>query len=245
MGSVSTPAFKAGVVLYSSRSFVKTFHAVLLHPCWNLKLRGLRTPLRRQINRVTLAIVVVVFVSNGLATAQQSSKPLDGHPWDFGFWAGGGFSVPGGTEDTQTINAGVRLGKVLTADHGGSVLRGNFEWSADLIPIYYLWQPAPARNAYGEGFNALNLKWNFTSSQRVVPFLELGGGVLFTNHEVPVNTSHVNFLTHSTMGFQFFNNDRRALTAGILYQHTSNAGLSNPNPGINTVQFQLGLNWFK
>jgi lipid A 3-O-deacylase len=186
-----------------------------------------------------------MFLASSLASAQQAPKPLDGQPWDFGFWTGGGFSVPGGTKDTQAIDAGVRLGKVLTGEHGGNFVRGNFEWSADLIPFYYFWQPAPAKNAYGEGFNALNLKWNFTRSPRVVPFLELGGGALFTNHVVPVRTSHVNFLTHATLGFQFFNNARRAITANVLYQHISNAGLTVPNPGINTVQFQLGLNWFK
>jgi lipid A 3-O-deacylase len=189
-------------------------------------------------------IFAVVFLCS-LLSPGQSSKPLDGQPWDFGIWAGGGFSVPGGTKDIDAFNAGVRLGKVLTHDHGGGFLRGNFEWSADLIPVYYLWQPAPAQNAYAAAFNPLNLKWNFTSSARIVPYLELGGGVLFSNHAVPLNTSHVNFLPHATLGFQFFNNDRRAFTAGVRYEHISNAGLSVPNPGINTVQFQVGMNWFK
>jgi lipid A 3-O-deacylase len=191
------------------------------------------------------AIWVSVLALSSLFAGAQSAKPLDGKPWDLGVWADGGFSVPGGTKDTQIMSAGGRLGKVLTGDHLGGFLRGNFEWSADLVPLYYLWQPAPAKNTYGEGFNPLNLKWNFTSSERVVPYLELGSGVLFTNHVVPLNTSHVNFITHATLGFQFFNNDRRAFTTGILYEHISNAGLTVPNPGINTVQFQIGLNWFR
>lgn len=190
------------------------------------------------------AIFAAVFFCSFLARG-QSSKPLEGQPWDFGVWAGGGFSVPGGTRDTHTMNAGVRLGKVLTNDHLGGFLRGNFEWSADLIPIYYIWQPAPAQNAYSAAFNPVNLKWNFTNSAHVIPYLELGGGVLFSNHAVPLNTSHVNFVTHATLGFQFFNNNRRAFTAGVRYEHISNAGLTTPNPGINTVQFQVGMNWFK
>ncbi len=181
----------------------------------------------------------------GLATAQQPSKPLSGQPWDYGFWTSGGSSVPGGTKDTQAMNAGVRLGKVLTDEHFGSFLRGNFEWSADLYPLYYLWQPAPARNAYGEGFNPVNLKWNFTSSPRTIPFLELGGGVLFTNTKVPANTSRVNFVTHGALGVQFFRNERRAFTTSVRYEHISNAGLTVPNPGINTVQVLVGVNWFK
>lgn len=188
--------------------------------------------------------LLLVLICPSLASA-QSSKPLDGQPWDFGVWAGGGFSVPGGTKDTHTMNAGIRLGKVLTDDHLGGFLRGNFEWSADLMPLYYIWQPSPAQNAYAAAFNPVNLKWDFTSSTRAIPYLELGGGVLFSNHAVPLNTSHVNFLTHATLGFQFFNNERRAFTAGVRYEHISNAGLTTPNPGVNTVQFQVGMNWFK
>ena len=32
---------------------------------------------------------------------------------------------------------------------------------------------------------------------------------------------------------------------GVRYEHISNAGLTVPNPGINTVQFQVGMNWFR
>jgi hypothetical protein len=190
------------------------------------------------------AIVLLLLMFPIFASA-QSSKPLDGEPWDFGVSASGGFSVPGGTKDTKAFDADLRLGKVLTGDHFGSFLRGNFEWAADLVPVYYIWQPAPAFNAYSAAFNPVNLKWNFTRSAHTIPYLELGGGVLFSNHAVPLNTSHVNFVTHATLGFQFFNNSRRAFTAGVRYEHISNAGLTVPNPGINTVQFQVGMNWFR
>ncbi len=177
----------------------------------------------------------------GLAGAQ--SKPLDNKPWDIGIWLGGGVSVSGGTKDTQAIDAGLRLGKVLTGDHLGGILRGNFEWAADFLPVYYVKQPL--KNAYGAGLNPLNLKWNFTSANRVVPYLELGGGVLFTNTEVPALTSTTNFLTHATFGAHFFTSGKGAFTANVRYEHISNAGLATPNPGVNTVQFAIGYNWFK
>jgi hypothetical protein len=170
-------------------------------------------------------------------------NPLDYKPWDFGVWFGGGLSVPGGTKDTRAINAGVRVGKVLTFDHGGSFVRGNFEWAADFMPLYYVVQPG--KNAYGAGFNPVNLKWNFTSHEKVTPYLELGGGVLFTNTEVPAFTSTTNFLTHAALGIHFFNTGKRAITTSVRYEHISNAGLATPNPGVNTVQFTIGLNWYK
>jgi hypothetical protein len=191
-----------------------------------------------------VAIGAACFFMTGLAWA-QTDKPLDATPWDIGVWASGGFSVPGGTKDTKVIDAGARLGKVLTDQHFGGFIRGNFEYAMDLMPVYYVLQPAPASNAYGAAFNPINLKWNFTGAERTIPFLELGGGVLFSNHVVPNNTSRVNFVTHGTFGLQFFNNERRAFTASIRYEHISNAGLTVPNPGINTVQFLVGVNWFR
>jgi lipid A 3-O-deacylase len=186
--------------------------------------------------------VLLVLLFCSVASAQD--KPLQDDPWEVGFWAGGGLSVPGGTKDTHMMNAGLRFGAVLTDPAGPGFLRGQFEWAADAIPLYYIWQPAPAKNAYGVALNPVNLKWNFTSLNRTIPYLELGGGVLFTNHAVPLNTSHVNFLTHATLGLHIFHTEVCAITPAIKYEHISNAGLTTPNPGVNSVQFTIGLSSF-
>jgi len=205
----------------------------------------MKSPLIRNFSsKIRLAAIAAVLLYATSVASAQDAKPLDGHPWELGVWASGGFSVPGGTQDTKVIDAGVRLGKVLTGDHFGSFVRGDFEYSGDLIPVYYVLQPAPALNAYGAAFNPVNLKWNFTRSAHTIPFLELGSGVLFSNHVVPNNTSRVNFITHGTLGFQFFNNQRRTFTASVRYEHISNAGLTVPNPGVNTVQMRLGIGRF-
>ena len=187
--------------------------------------------------RLALALLLLC----GLAGAQ--SNTLEDKPWDIGVWFSGGISVPGGTKDTRAIDAGLRLGKILTDDHGSGFLRGNFEWSVDFLPLYYVIQPG--KNAYGAGFSPLNLKWNFTSGSKLVPYLELGGGVLFTNHNVPAFTNTTNFLTHAALGIHIFTGEKRALTFSTRYEHISNAGLGAANPGLNTVQFAIGFNWFK
>ncbi len=191
-----------------------------------------------------MKIIILLLLLSGLASG-QSEKPLGSRPWEVGVWASGGFSVPGGTKDTKVVDAGFRLGKVLTGNHFGSFVSGDFEYSADLVPVYIILQRAPALNAYGTAFNPINLKWNFTRSAHTVPFLELGSGVLFSNHVVPNNTSRVNFITHGTLGFQFFNNQHRAFTASVRYEHISNAGLTVPNPGVNTVQLLVGVSWYR
>src|SRR5258708_19241486 len=83
----------------------------------------------------------VLLLFCGVAAA-QSDKPLGNGPWDFGVRAGGGVSVPGGSKDSQAANAGLRVGKGLTDEHLGGRLPGQFECSADLIPVSYVLQPA-------------------------------------------------------------------------------------------------------
>ena len=61
----------------------------------------------------------------------------------------------------------------------------------------------PANTAFGVGFNPLNLKWNFATRGRVVPYLELSGGTLFTNHDVPTGTDRVNFTSSAALGAHF------------------------------------------
>src|SRR5258708_33616926 len=105
-----------------------------------------------------MKIAFAVLLLCGLAGAQMGEKP-----WQIGVWAGGGTSVPGGTKDTRGVNARVRLGKVPTRDLGRGFLRGNFEWSADLMPLYYV--SPPVKNSYGAAFNPVNLTLNRTAAQ--------------------------------------------------------------------------------
>jgi lipid A 3-O-deacylase len=184
--------------------------------------------------------------------------------WDLAVWGGGGHTVSGGVRNTSVGNAGFRIGKVLTAEHGSGWYRGNLEYAVDLIPLYILsgpFKPVPSgitcvvgvpcprlvtnQTVYGGGFNPFVAKWNFTAPKRLSPYFELGGGVLFTNHEVPAFTSNVNFMSGATIGMNIFTREKRAFSLDFRYVHISNAGLASPNPGLNTVQGQIGYHWFK
>ena len=181
-------------------------------------------------------IAAVVLLLSGFASAQSSAKS-----WDLAIWFAGGHSVPGGTGGVSVFDAGLRIGKVLTHDHGPGILRGNFEYAIDLVPMYVVHQNS---TAYGAGFNPINLKWNFSSAKLLTPYLELGGGTLFTTSNVPAGTNSVNFRTHAGFGVHFSNNRSIKPTLEVRYEHISNAGLASPNPGINTLQVLIGMNWF-
>src|SRR5580704_19432939 len=148
-------------------------------------------------------ILFVVVLLGSVAWGQ--ARPEEGGN-EFQVWTGGGYSVPGGTKDTGVWNAGVRYGWILTKPHGPGFLKGRFEYVLDAVPAFVVFQPA--NTAYGVGFNPLNLKWNFATRGRVVPYLELSGGTLFTSHDVPTGTDRINFTSSAALGAHFLGESR-------------------------------------
>jgi hypothetical protein len=191
------------------------------------------------------ALLLVLLCACSLAGAQNlPSTSLPKGTWDFAVSATGGTTVSGGVEDIHIFSAGFRVGRVITAEHGSGWLRGNLEAAFDFHPVNLYF--TPIETTYGASITPLNAKWNFTSGNRVAPYVQLSSGVLFTNHDLPFpGTSEVNFQSGIGVGFHFFHREKRAWTAEVKYQHISSAGLGDLNPGMNTVQFTVGYNWFK
>jgi len=183
-----------------------------------------------------LTTLLLAAVSFSVAQA----RPEDGGR-EIQLWTGGGHSVSGGTSDTSVWNAGLRYGWILTRPHGPAFLKGRFEYAVDAVPAFVVFQPA--NTAYGAGFDPLGLKWDFATRGDVAPYLELTGGTLFTDHNVPYGTDNVNFTSAAALGAHFLK-DSYNLSVELRYMHISNAGLSNPNPGINTVQVRVGVGKF-
>jgi hypothetical protein len=197
------------------------------------------------MSKVKSILLAVFLLAGGLALAQSGADSnagpqAGGH--EIQIWTGGGRSVPGGTKDTSAWNLGVRYGWVLTNPHLPGFLKGRFEYAVDAVPAFVVFQPG--NTVYGAGLNPLNLKWNFATSGRVVPYAELSGGVVFTNHETPVGTSKVNFTPGAALGAHILRG-KWNWSAEVRYLHISNAGLTVPNPGINTVQIRVGLGRFR
>jgi hypothetical protein len=187
----------------------------------------------------TALVLLTLALCFALNPAQAQNRPEDGGR-ELQVWTGGGHSVSGGTQDTNVWNAGVRYGWILTAPHGPSFLNGRFEVAVDAVPAFLVFQRA--NTAFGAGVNPVVFKWLFSTRGHVAPYLELNGGTLFTNHDVPSSTSTINFTTGAALGAHFLG--ERAWSVDVRYLHISNAGLTVPNPGVNTVQVRLGFGKF-
>jgi hypothetical protein len=197
------------------------------------------THLRRDIiMRSSLFICFALLVGSSACFAQVGPEQ-GGH--ELQIWAGGGHSVSGGRGDTGAFNAGLRYGWILTGPHLPGFLRGRFEYAVDAVPVFLVFQPSGT--AYGAGFDPLALKWNFERHGRLSPYLELCGGTLFTNQNIPQYTNTVNFTDQAAFGVHILG-AKRNVSLELRYMHISNAGLANLNPGVNTVQVRLGVGKF-
>lgn len=192
----------------------------------------------KKITRSSLFVLLTALTACTICPAQ--APPERGND-EVELWSGGGHSVPGGTKDTSVFNAGIRYGWVLTDTHLPGILRGRFEYAVDAVPLFVVFQPT--NTAAGVGFDPLGLKWNFVHHGRFSPYLELTGGCLFTNHDVPANTNTVNFMDQAAFGAHILG-ARYNVSIELRYMHISNAGLGNLNPGVNTVQVRLGIGRF-
>jgi lipid A 3-O-deacylase len=175
----------------------------------------------------------------------QDSAPITHPAWNYGLFAGYGNGL---LDDTgfHRFTFGGRIGRVLTSEHGGGILRGTFEWGAEATPVeIFNYHEA----TYAGGIMPVVLKWNFTGGgkRRVAPFLEAVSGALFSADNFPAgDTARVNFQSGAGIGFNAFTRQKRAVTFNLRALHISNASIGNHNPGINaSLQVQIGYSWFK
>ena len=188
--------------------------------------------------RFPLTLAAILLAASALCPA-QSAPERGSH--ELQIWATGGHSIAGGTSRTGVFNAGLRYGWVLTDPHLPGILRGRFEYALDATPIFLIFQPA--NTAYGVGFSPLVLKWNFERRGRLSPYLELNGGVLATDHNVPPPADNVNFTSAAALGTHVLG-EKYNWSIELRYMHISNAGLVRLNPGINTLQVRVGVGKF-
>jgi lipid A 3-O-deacylase len=185
------------------------------------------------------ALAWFLFITSAHTLRAQAGPQQGGR--ELQIWTGGGHGTNGSQSGDGVFNIGARYGWILTDAHGPSFLRGRFEYAVDVIPLFLVMQNTDT--AYGFGVNPFALKWNFVSHGSVAPYLDIGGGTLFTNVKVPEGTSHVNFTTSGALGVHFLRS-KYNWSAEVRYMHISNAGISRPNPGINTIQVRIGWGVF-
>ncbi len=191
------------------------------------------------MRRKIAALLFFVLLLCAPAAHSQAGPVEGGH--ELQVWTTGGHGINSSQSGDGIWNAGLRYGWILTKPSGPGFLRGRLEYAVDAVPLFLVFQKT--NTAYGAGVNPFAFKWALAARRSVVPYLEIGGGTLFTNTKVPEGTSRINFTSSAALGLHFLGN-KNNVSAEVRYMHISSAGLSTPNPGINTIQFRLGFGRF-
>ncbi|MGA8035579.1 MAG: acyloxyacyl hydrolase [Candidatus Acidiferrales bacterium] len=178
------------------------------------------------------------------ATVDLVHESLKTGAVSLGFLGGGGAGL-GKSDNTQFAYAGGRVGIVLTHEFLPGLLRGNFEWDFDVLPMYAVLPPSDG--VWGGSIRPLIWKWNFTHGKRIAPYFAAEGGIVFTRDNVPPgDTSQVNFTPGAAFGANFFLKHRRSFFLEGNVGHLSSASLGNHNPGYNvTFLVTAGFSFFK
>jgi len=185
-----------------------------------------------------VGLLVVLFSARDL----QAQEAPENSSRELQIWTGGGHGINGSTSETGVWNLGLRYGLILTSPHGPGFLNGQLEYAFDVVPAWVLTQKT--NTAYGGGVNPFAFKWILSQPKKVKPFFEIEGGTLFTNKEVPERTSQINFTTSGALGMHILG-EKHNWSAEVRFMHISNAGMTTPNPGINTIQVRIGWGIFR
>jgi hypothetical protein len=182
----------------------------------------------RAVKTSTLALVLAAlsFAAAIPALAQSHAADADDPapaalarlPWEYGPFFQGGTGV-GDRSDYQFAAAGVRLGKVLTDQHLGSIFRGQFELAGEIMPWWQAFTPAPhlQQGTYvdpvtgltftytaltgggtftGVSLTPVILRWDFKPYRRFAPWFQGAGGLIYTTHKFPPDV----LVKHGTPG---------------------------------------------
>ena len=128
----------------------------------------------------------------------------------------------------------------LTEPVGTGWYQGQLSLGAEVIAFH----TAEPITAYGAGFTP-KLVYTSTAFGRVRPFLEGGGGPVWTDlgGRVPEQPGQVNFLVWGGAGCSYQMTRDWALNAGYRIMHISNAGTRAPNSGLNFGLPFIGLSY--
>ena len=132
-------------------------------------------------------------------------------------------------------------------------LSGFIMWDYD--KIWHHWAPEPLRFKV-EGTAGLTVSpktramasvgmmalyyLEFISSDRLVPYLEGGIGVVYTDFQVEGQGSRFNFNPQIGIGVEFERDFGPPVFGAVRLSHISNAGLADENRGVNSVILMIG-----
>lgn len=171
---------------------------------------------------------------------------------EFGFFTGFSEGDIEGSEDYEFVLGVFRLGYNLNKKELGftDLLKPVFD-KFDIKPKGYTEfilepffnQVISPDSDYEAGFSIM-LKYAYPLFDKVHLYGIGGGGLVYMGEETAEQSTQYNFLPQLGAGISFFVNENCSVSIEYRYRHLSNAGIKEPNRGINTDMFLTGMSWY-
>ena len=157
----------------------------------------------------------------------------------------GGYGVSHkGFGDTETrvesTDLILQYGYLIREERG----RSWYKWRHELLvelPFYYVQHP---ESAIMTGVNFL-ASWNFTASDKIVPYVSAGGGLVYTNLDIPGLGRELNGNYQGGIGLHYFIKKKVSIDLNYRLHHISNASTADPNEPLNSSKILCGISFYK
>lgn len=117
----------------------------------------------------------------------------------------------------------------------------NLKW---VVEAWVGWVNRGPGDAFEGGVSPIVLKLDYDAGQRFVPYGIGGVGAMYTGLQGQDLGGPFEFASFVGVGLHTFLTDNIALTLSWRIRHISNAGIKDPNRGLNTNFFLIGLESF-
>lgn len=99
-------------------------------------------------------------------------------------------------------------------------------------------------NANIEAGCTILLKYSYPLTEKIYPYALAGGGGAYLSQHTREQAVQWGFTPQIGAGISYFLKPDMAVHAEYRYRHFSNAGIKEPNEGINADMFLIGISWF-
>jgi hypothetical protein len=184
----------------------------------------------------------IVFALHSTAKCQEMAQIN----WDLAAWS----DFATGEENTNSFgesqiwSAGISAARTFWNSSGHHWYSGSIQYGFSVSPLFLQLRP---QSLHGIAFQPVIFRWNsIRLIGRASPYIELAGGAVHTNLNLPAgNTSAFNFTAQGGGGIYLPLGSRHACELGLRWSHISNANLGIQNPEFNGVAIRVAYHWLR
>jgi hypothetical protein len=195
-------------------------------------------------NRLFFALVLLILFSASTVFAlEEKALTINSAESHWTFLGGYGVTHPGfGATSTKVENVDLVLqyGRFLSEEVGKSWYRGRHELLIE-VPFSAVYHP---KSAIMTGMNFLAC-WDFTASEKIVPYVFGGGGLVYTNLDIPGLGREFNGNYQVGFGLRYLVKERTAIEFNYRLHHISNANTADPNEPLNSSKILFGISFLQ